>query len=104
MSMTDNRINSIDPSIPRFWVHCEAWNDWPERVLISKKTQGEADGESWYIPERTCEQVDVTDKCQPYVTHITICSLCREILAFDEYTAPNYCPSCGAKIIDKVVE
>lgn len=52
-----------------------------------------------YFAERTCKQVCVTDKCLPYVTHITICSLCREILAFDEYPAPNYCPNCGAKVV-----
>lgn len=48
--------------------------------------------------ERTCQQVDVTGRFKPYVTHMTACSLCGETLAVDEYHAPNFCPNCGAKV------
>lgn len=50
--------------------------------------------------ERTCQQVDVTVKYQPYVTHMTACSLCGETLAVEEYPAPNYCSKCGARVVD----
>ena len=54
--------------------------------------------------ERTCQQVDVTEKYQPYVTHSTACSRCGGILAMEEFLAPNYCPNCGAKVVPNEME
>lgn len=51
--------------------------------------------------ERTCTQIDVTDTRKPYTTHMTECSECGGVLALDEYRAPNYCPNCGAKVVDR---
>ena len=51
-----------------------------------------------YTPERTCQQVDVTARYQPYVTYSTACSSCDGMLALDEFPAPNYCPNCGARV------
>ena len=65
----------------------------PEAVIVI------AEEAQRFVPERTCQQVDVSEKYQPYVTHMTACSLCGETLAVEEYPAPNYCHSCGAKVV-----
>jgi uncharacterized CHY-type Zn-finger protein len=58
-------------------------------------------GGSAFVRERTCQQVDVTGRHKPYVTHMSACSLCGETLAVDEYHAPNFCPNCGAKVVER---
>lgn len=50
--------------------------------------------------ERTCQEVEVTARYQPYVTYMTACSLCGGTLAVEEYSAPNYCPNCGARVVE----
>ena len=65
-------------------------------------TKDEA-AEAWNTrAERTCQEVEVTSRYQPYVTYMTACSLCGGTLAVDEYSAPNYCPSCGARVVEEV--
>ena len=48
---------------------------------------------------RMCYQIE---KTQPYETYRTVCSICGEMLALEEFDAPNYCPNCGAEVLDHV--
>ena len=95
--MTDNIVGRIDPNIPQFWVQCEAWDDWPERVLISNKVRGETIGEVWYIPERTCKIIK--SKKLPYLDKEMMCSECGKLWL--EKGVDNYCPNCGARVIEE---
>ena len=68
--------------------------EWPEYVTVSHEGMREVGRR--YVPERTCRLVyyDDGDGYPPNVQ----CSACGRWL--DEYASPDYCPNCGAKVVE----
>lgn len=54
----------------------------------------EIDGQ-WYVPERTCENTTL------YKEYAFDCSECGSGLSFRGCEPFNYCPSCGARVIEE---
>lgn len=68
-------------------------HDWPDCVKVCYD-RGKP---RRYVPERTCRRV----LCE--FTGNLICSECGCGLprALDRYVFVNYCPNCGAKVVDE---
>ena len=71
---------------------------WPDAVVM--ENQGSVlDGtyeSRMYYPERTCEVIEYND-CGPHAEDCTIVLSCgHRTLGY----IPNYCPSCGAKVVN----
>ena len=77
-------------------LHIGDFRPWPDTVHV---VRGKTGVMLRYVPERICFQVDVTADHSPYTSYMTACSLCGEMLAVEEFRAPNYCPNCGAKVV-----
>ena len=50
-----------------------------------------------FVPERTCREV--IDKSVDFYS--TLCSECGFTLAVEQYGPGNYCPKCGARVVDE---
>ena len=68
---------------------------WPEYVKVKIPSESEV---RTYIPERTCHEVLVNK-------HWRGCSECAYKWEFmygiGKCERPNYCPDCGAKVVDE---
>ena len=68
-------------------------NEWPESVDVMHEVARDS---LKYVPERTCAVTAYTDY-GPHAEDCTIVFSCgHETLGY----IPNYCPSCGAKVVN----
>ena len=72
------------------------WTDKPETIQVFSDDGREQD----YVPERTCHM-----ECVPMFPGTDSHFLCWECsdcsTTNDENRKPNYCPNCGAKVVDE---
>lgn len=62
---------------------------WPDTVHVVRGRTGET---KRYLPERTCRD---KAKSGPYFW----CDSCNQFIIYP--SPPNYCPECGAKVVDE---
>ena len=74
-----------------FEIHFCDKDIWPEYVEVKIPSESEV---RTYVPERTC-RMETEESCQNWNS----CSECHA----DYYTDQpiNYCPNCGAKVVDE---
>ena len=87
-------------------------DEWPEYVTVSH--DGMREPGRRYVPERTCRVADREHGISWTQTLVTrMCSECghefgceqrRDLpvpTVLDKVNVPNYCPNCGARVVDE---
>lgn len=70
---------------------------WPESVCVIR--EGE---EAFYFPELTCKMGEAGKDLGMEIVNRYICTACgRSILIARGCAKPDYCPMCGAKVVDE---
>lgn len=70
--------------------------EWPEYVMVSH--EGVREASRRYVPERTCQPIEILEEAEFGLVVCHECSKCHEMLGREAW--PNYCPSCGAKVVE----
>ena len=79
-------------------------DEWPESVDVMHDGVGDR---LKYVPERTCKAIDdfvIPGQVQTYP--YKICSNCHSdfprLACSGDFSVENYCPNCGAKVVEEV--
>lgn len=68
--------------------------DWPERIDVSHEVGAASRA---YVPERTCRDIGGTDgtNAEHYDFGCSACGYCCDL------PEPDYCPGCGARVVER---
>ena len=77
----------------------EAWNNRIETVTVTAGITTVTDTpQITYVPERTCKRITLgLEREREIATVSWICSACGKHMNSDH----NYCPNCGARVVEK---